>query len=62
MLITFKKVFVANPNKTPPILDILQKNKEKLLTFLRNFHNDRSGMYINNIFIFNISNQFLFIY
>ncbi|ORX77446.1 Mo25-PA [Anaeromyces robustus] len=36
------KVFVANPNKTPPILDILQKNKEKLLTYLRNFHNDRS--------------------
>lgn len=40
------KVFVANPNKTPPILDILQKNKEKLLTFLRNFHNDRSGKII----------------
>jgi len=36
------KVFVANPNKTPPILDILQKNKERLLTYLRNFHNDRS--------------------
>lgn len=35
------KVFVANPNKTKPILDILLKNKEKLLSYLSNFHNDR---------------------
>jgi len=38
------KVFVANPNKPLPILYILQKNKEKLLTYLQNFHNDRSGI------------------
>lgn len=37
------KVFVANPNKVRPILDILVKNREKLLTFLGNFHNDRQG-------------------
>ncbi|KAG5460457.1 MAG: calcium binding protein 39, isoform CRA_b, partial [Olpidium bornovanus] len=37
------KVFVANPNKKKPILDILQKNRDKLITFLSNFHNDRSG-------------------
>ena len=36
------KVFVANPNKTRPILDILLKNQEKLITFLSNFHNDRT--------------------
>ncbi|EDO40951.1 predicted protein [Nematostella vectensis] len=36
------KVFVANPNKTPPILDILLKNKDKLVEFLTNFHNDRT--------------------
>ncbi|KAI8379114.1 Mo25-like protein [Radiomyces spectabilis] len=35
------KVFVANPNKNKPILDILIKNQEKLITFLNNFHNDR---------------------
>lgn len=35
------KVFVANPNKAQPILDILLKNKEKLVSFLSNFHNDR---------------------
>eukprot|EP00160_Parvularia_atlantis_P021821 Unigene960_Nuclearia_a/m.3071 Unigene960_Nuclearia_a/g.3071 ORF Unigene960_Nuclearia_a/g.3071 Unigene960_Nuclearia_a/m.3071 type:complete len:331 (-) Unigene960_Nuclearia_a:106-1098(-) len=35
------KVFVANPNKAKPILDILLKNKEKLVSFLSNFHNDR---------------------
>nr|CAB3227332.1 calcium-binding protein 39 [Phallusia mammillata] len=36
------KVFVANPNKTKPILDILMKNQQKLVQFLENFHNDRS--------------------
>lgn len=35
------KVFVANPNKTPQILNILAKNKEKLIVFLSNFHNDK---------------------
>ncbi|XP_064614768.1 protein Mo25-like [Liolophura sinensis] len=36
------KVFVANPNKPKPILDILLRNKEKLVEFLTNFHTDRS--------------------
>ncbi|KAI9292330.1 calcium-binding protein 39-like protein [Neoconidiobolus thromboides FSU 785] len=36
------KVFVANPNKSKPVLDILTKNKDKLETFLSNFHNDRN--------------------
>jgi calcium binding protein 39 len=36
------KVFVANPNKTKPILDILLRNKEKLIEFLSRFHTDRS--------------------
>lgn len=36
------KVFVANPNKTQPILDILMKNKDKLVEFLLNFHTDRT--------------------
>lgn len=36
------KIFVANPNKTKLVLDILQKNQEKLITFLSNFHNDRT--------------------
>lgn len=36
------KVFVANPNKTPPIQEILVKNKDKLVEFLTNFHNDRT--------------------
>lgn len=36
------KVFVANPNKSKPVLDILVKNKEKLESFLTNFHNDRN--------------------
>ena len=38
------QVFVANPNKAKPILDILIKNREKLVTFLSAFHNDRQGL------------------
>ena len=37
------KVFVANPNKPKPVFEILDKNKDKLLSFLQNFHTERSG-------------------
>lgn len=36
------KVFVANPNKTTHVHEILVKNKEKLVEFLTSFHNDRT--------------------
>jgi len=36
------KVFVANPNKPKPILDILIRNQERLVDFLTKFHTDRS--------------------
>ncbi|XP_054453317.1 calcium binding protein 39, like 1 [Anoplopoma fimbria] len=36
------KVFVANPNKTQPVLDILLKNQAKLVEFLGHFQTDRS--------------------
>jgi calcium binding protein 39 len=42
------KVFVANPNKPPPILNILVKNKEKLISFLNNFHNDKDDEQFND--------------
>jgi len=35
------KVFVANPNKPAAVLEILQKNKEKLVGYLAEFHNDK---------------------
>jgi len=35
------KVFVANPNKPKPVMDILLKNKSRLVTFLEQFQNDR---------------------
>ncbi|KAE9390086.1 Mo25-like protein [Gymnopus androsaceus JB14] len=35
------KVFVANPKKPPQIENILRRNQEKLLVFLKNFHNDK---------------------
>lgn len=36
------KVFVANPNKPKPILDILLRNKDKLVEFLTRFQTDRA--------------------
>ena len=36
-----RQVFVANPKKPPQIEAILRRNREKLLTFLRGFHNDK---------------------
>jgi calcium binding protein 39 len=36
-------VFVANPKKPPQIESILRRNKEKLLAFLKDFHNDKEG-------------------
>ncbi|KAF5340446.1 hypothetical protein D9758_013552 [Tetrapyrgos nigripes] len=35
------KVFVANPKKPPQIENILRRNKDKLLVFLQEFHNDK---------------------
>ncbi|KAG5220050.1 mo25 protein [Salix suchowensis] len=37
------QVFVANPKKPPQIEVILRRNKDKLLVFLKNFHNDKEG-------------------
>lgn len=35
------KVFVANPNKTPPVATILAKNRDRLLSYLADFLTDR---------------------
>lgn len=37
------QVFVANPNKPPPIVAILARNKDKLISFLQDFHSDKEG-------------------
>ncbi|KAG0146293.1 hypothetical protein CROQUDRAFT_657617 [Cronartium quercuum f. sp. fusiforme G11] len=42
------KVFVANPRKPAPIEAILRRNKEKLIDFLRNFHNDKDDEQFND--------------
>ncbi len=36
-------MFVANPKKPPQIETILRRNKDKLLKFLKDFHNDKEG-------------------
>ncbi|KAG8958866.1 hypothetical protein FRC03_008737, partial [Tulasnella sp. 419] len=41
------KVFVANPKKPPQIESILRRNKDKLLTFLKAFHNDKEDEQFN---------------
>lgn len=33
---------MANPTKAKAIVDILDKNRDKLILFLTNFHNDRT--------------------
>ena len=38
------QVFVANPKKPTQIETILRRNKDKLLIFLKGFHNDKEGM------------------
>lgn len=35
------KVFVANPNKPPAVVEILRKNADRLLRFLSDFQTDR---------------------
>jgi hypothetical protein len=35
------QVFVANPNKTSEIREVLARNKEKLLKYLGDFHTDK---------------------
>ena len=42
------QVFVANPNKTEKIAELLQHNKDKLLRYLGDFHTDKgaTGSYI----------------
>ena len=37
------QVFVANPNKTPEIVEVLASNKEKLLKYLGDFHTDKGA-------------------
>eukprot|EP00741_Cyanophora_paradoxa_P010404 tig00020531_g10062.t1 len=41
------KIFVANPNKTQPIRDILCKNRSKLLVFLQSFQQDKEDEQFN---------------
>lgn len=42
------KVFVANPRKPLPIESILKRNKDKLIEFLRKFHNDKDDEQFND--------------
>lgn len=49
------QVFVANPNKPPQIASILRRNKERLLVFLKDFHNDKEGEMVVEKFVWDHS-------
>ena len=42
------KVFVANPKKPEAIEAILRRNKDRLLSFLQEFHNDKDDEQFND--------------
>lgn len=37
LMLDYRKIFVANPNKNKPVYDILLKNQKKLIDFLDTF-------------------------
>ena len=45
------KVFVANPNKSNPVLEILQRNQAKLIDFLDKFHTDKGEISLLTIIL-----------
>jgi len=48
---------VANPNKPPQIATILRRNKDKLLAFLKDFHNDKDGKLPATLHVAEADNQ-----
>ena len=48
------QVFVANPNKPPQIAAILRRNREKLIGFLKEFHNDKEGALLAFLLLYEI--------
>jgi len=42
------KIFVANPKKSPPIVEILVRNKDKLIEFLQKFQKDKEDDQFND--------------
>lgn len=38
------QVFVANPNKSRQVIDILSSNRDKLLKYLSDFHSDKGDL------------------
>ncbi len=37
------KIFVANPKKSQPVVEILVRNRKKLIEFLQKFQKDKGG-------------------
>ena len=51
------KVFVANPNKTWPVVATLHNNKDKLLRYLEDFHTDRGacvGVWVGGVCVWGV--------
>jgi len=54
LFLPFFQVFVANPKKPPQIEIILRRNKDKLLSFLKTFHNDKEGAHASFHILYHI--------
>ena len=52
------QVFVANPNKTEKITELLQHNKDKLLRYLGDFHTDKGALTFPTGFSINLVDHF----
>ena len=45
------QVFVANPNKSPEVVQILTGNKARLLRYLGDFHTDKGALLLCHDFV-----------
>lgn len=45
------KVFVANPNKHPSVLEILRANRDRLISFLQKFKTDKGESRLHLIYL-----------
>lgn len=50
-IVPWWQVFVANPNKTTEITEVLARNKDKLLKYLGDFHTDKGAPHLGAIHI-----------
>lgn len=56
------KLFAANPRKSAPVKEILQMNKQKLIEYISEFHNDKRTCVVKKLKILRECNNTLFFF